>query len=87
MTELLRRLVAWVGLWRQPRQARPSSTRYMNPAASSLRYPPLPAHRSPYRSDTFIDGTTTVAVRPYLVAHEQRQQCREPRALDGVEAA
>ncbi|MDG9712128.1 hypothetical protein [Streptomyces sp. DH10] len=41
----------------------------------------------PYRANMFIDGTSTVAVAPYLVAHQQRQQCREPRALDGMEAA
>ncbi|GGT81186.1 hypothetical protein ACH4HG_09100 [Streptomyces coeruleorubidus] len=87
MTELLRRLVAWVGLSHQPRQALQHPLYEPPSGASSLRYAPLPVHRSPYRSDSFIDGTTTVAVRPYLVAHEQRQQCREPRALDGVEAA
>ncbi|MEU6140111.1 hypothetical protein ABZ848_07065 [Streptomyces sp. NPDC047081] len=37
----------------------------------------LPAHRSPYGLDTFLDGTATVAVRPYLVVHEQRQRRRE----------
>ncbi|MER7408393.1 hypothetical protein ABT373_39570 [Streptomyces sp. NPDC000070] len=87
MTELLRRLVAWVGLSRRPRQA-PQHPLY-GPlcGVSSLRYPPLPTHRSPYRSDAFIDGTSTVAARPYLVVHEQRQQCRELGDLDGVEAA
>ncbi|MGW0469734.1 hypothetical protein [Streptomyces coeruleorubidus] len=87
MTELLRRLVAWVGLSRQPRQALQHPLYEPPSGASSLRYPPLPAHRSPYRSDTFIDGTTTVAVRPYLVAHEQWQQCSEAGDLDGAEAA
>jgi hypothetical protein len=27
--------------------------------------------------DTVLDGTATVAVRPYLVAHEQHQRRRE----------
>ncbi|MFI8889149.1 hypothetical protein [Streptomyces paradoxus] len=34
---------------------------------------PLPAHRSPYGLDTSLDGASTAAVRPYLVAHEQQQ--------------
>ncbi|MPY54356.1 hypothetical protein FPZ41_39700, partial [Streptomyces sp. K1PN6] len=38
---------------------------------------PLPARRSPYGLDTPLDGTATVAVRPYLVVHEQRQRRRE----------
>lgn len=100
MTELLRRLVAWLGLSWQPRQAQhPLRESLSVIGASSLRYPPLPAHRSPYCVDTFIDGTSTTAVRPYLVAHEQRQRCREtncatatspaagPYQPDGAEAA
>ncbi|WP_329503585.1 hypothetical protein RFN58_23150 [Streptomyces iakyrus] len=34
---------------------------------------PLPAHRSPYGLGTPLDGASTAAVRPYLVAHEQQQ--------------
>jgi hypothetical protein len=89
MTDLLRLLIAWTGLAHNSRQAhRPRSRRPRTTTTTSpLRYPSLPAHRSPYRSDTFIDGTTTVAVRPYLVVHEQRQRCREAGHLDAVEAA
>ncbi|MBD9701757.1 hypothetical protein IHE56_06565 [Streptomyces sp. ID01-12c] len=38
---------------------------------------PLPAHRSPYGLDEVFDGAQTVAVRPYLAAHEQRLRRRE----------
>lgn len=38
---------------------------------------PLPVHRSPYGLDEVFDGAQTVAVRPYLVAHEQRLRRRE----------
>ncbi|MDX3831194.1 hypothetical protein [Streptomyces europaeiscabiei] len=38
---------------------------------------PLPTHRSPYGLDEVFDGARTVAVRPYLAAHEQRLRRRE----------
>ncbi|CBG71508.1 hypothetical protein SCAB_44461 [Streptomyces scabiei 87.22] len=38
---------------------------------------PLPAHRSPYGLDEQFDGAATVAVRPYVAAHEQRLRRRE----------
>ncbi|MFJ7768953.1 hypothetical protein ACIQ1J_11230 [Streptomyces sp. NPDC097107] len=31
---------------------------------------PLPSHRSPYGLPTTLDGTETVAVRPYLAASQ-----------------
>ncbi|MDW8806557.1 hypothetical protein P1P68_17615 [Streptomyces scabiei] len=37
----------------------------------------LPAHRSPYGLDEQFDGAATVAVRPYLAAHEQRLRRQE----------
>jgi hypothetical protein len=37
----------------------------------------LPAHRSPYSLDTPLDGTATIAVRPCVTAHEQRERRRE----------
>jgi hypothetical protein len=37
----------------------------------------LPARRSPYGLDTPLDGTVTVAVRPYVTAHAQRERRRE----------
>ncbi|MFI6376956.1 hypothetical protein [Streptomyces sp. NPDC050546] len=79
MTDLLRRLVAWAGLARKPRRAYRHSLREPQPATAA---PPLwllslPTHRSPYRADALIDGSSTLAVRPYLVAHEQQQQRRQ----------
>ncbi|KFG02152.1 hypothetical protein IQ62_04205 [Streptomyces scabiei] len=38
---------------------------------------PLPTHRSPYGLDEVFDGAQTIAVRPYLAAHEQRLRRRE----------
>lgn len=75
MTELLRRLVAWVGLTCRLCPAHRHALCEILPATgvSSPRVHPLPAHRSPYCADVVIDGTSTLAVRPYLVAHEQQQ--------------
>lgn len=73
MTDLIRRLLAWMGLLHIPREAHPAHpARSIPPAAA-----PLPAHRSPYGLPTPLDGTDTIAVRPYLAAHEQRQRRRE----------
>ncbi|MER6156918.1 hypothetical protein ABT147_15435 [Streptomyces sp. NPDC001868] len=49
------------------------------PPASWAETPPtpLPAHRSPYGLDEHFDGASTIAVRPYLAAHEQRLRRRE----------
>ncbi|MDX2691498.1 hypothetical protein PV395_39915 [Streptomyces scabiei] len=33
--------------------------------------------RQPYGLHEILDGTTTIAVRPYVTAHEQRQRRRE----------
>ena len=79
MLDLIRRLLVWVGLSAAPCRgccalARPSRT---VPAAPAPDWAPLPAHRSPYGSATVLDGASTVTVRPYLAAHEQRQRCRE----------
>lgn len=72
MTDLIRRLLAWMGLLHIPRETYPA-----RPARPIPPSPPLPAHRSPYGLHAPLDGTTTVAVRPYLAAHEQRQRRRE----------
>ena len=87
MTELLRRLVARVGLSCQPLAHR-QALRDPLPLIgfSSLRFPPLPAHRSPYCTDTVIDGTSTVAVRPYLAAHEQ-QWCQPDNLTSALAGA
>ncbi|MGW6541708.1 hypothetical protein ACWGBH_02450 [Streptomyces massasporeus] len=75
MAELLRRLIAWVVLSCRIRPAPRHALCDPLPATgvSSPRFHPLPDHRSPYCADIVIDGTSTVAVRPYLVAHEQQQ--------------
>ncbi len=88
MTELLRRLVAWVGLSCQPRRAHRQALRDSLPVSgvSPLRFPPLPAHRSPYGTDTVIDGTTTVTVRPYLAAHGQ-QWCQPDNLTSALAGA
>ncbi|MGW0822157.1 hypothetical protein [Streptomyces sp. NPDC002845] len=84
MTDLIGRLVAWVSLLLIPRGAHRRVTHHRtHPAAppSATSPPParpaLPAHRSPYGLDTPLDGTATVAIRPYVTAHEQRQRRRE----------
>ncbi|GAA2764123.1 hypothetical protein GCM10010103_31640 [Streptomyces paradoxus] len=75
MTELLRCLAAWAGFSCRLRRAHHHALRdpLLATGVSSPRIPPLPVHRSPYCADVVIDGTSTVAVRPYLVAHEQQQ--------------
>ncbi|MEU3935038.1 hypothetical protein AB0E85_23855 [Streptomyces sp. NPDC029044] len=78
MAELLRCLVAWAGLSCRLRRAHHHALHdpRLATGVTSPRIPPLPVHRSPYCADIVIDGTSTVAVRPYLVAHE-RQQWRQ----------
>ncbi|MFI1728844.1 hypothetical protein ACH40E_06300 [Streptomyces acidicola] len=79
MTDLIHRLAVWVGLLSGTRRAYRHPVRHPHPVLStpSPKHTPLPAHRSPYGLDTPVDGTATVAVRPYLVVHEQRQRRRE----------
>lgn len=74
---LLRRFAVWLGLLAEPRSKCP--VRAPGPVSSSPppAHIPLPAHRSPYGLEVPLDGTATVAVRPYLVVHEQRQRRRE----------
>ncbi|MFC9682467.1 hypothetical protein [Streptomyces sp. NPDC056948] len=79
MTDLICRFLTWAGLLAVPRsgRCRPAHPPRSWSAATSPEWAPLPAHRSPYGTGTALDGTATVAVRPYLVAHEQRQRRRE----------
>ncbi|XKK58689.1 hypothetical protein HFP71_21000 [Streptomyces sp. ARC32] len=72
MTEPLGRLVTWVSLLLKPR----GTHRHTGPHPASRTAPPpppatdtvpLPSHRSPYGLPTTLDGTQTVAVRPYLL--------------------
>ncbi|NEE05877.1 hypothetical protein G3M58_05455 [Streptomyces sp. SID7499] len=83
MTDLLRRLVAWAGLTPKPRRACRRALRetHLLTGVPSEQPLPLPIHRSPYRADTLIDGTSTRAVRPYLVVHEQRQARQQNHEL------
>ncbi|MFI1369166.1 hypothetical protein [Streptomyces griseochromogenes] len=83
MTDLIRRLAAWVGFLVLP----PGEERvpYPAPVAAPRPIPPLslPRHRSPYGLDTPLDATAARAVRPYVTAHELREWRREsaPAAL------
>jgi hypothetical protein len=84
MTDLIGRLIAWVSLLLNPGGAhrhvahhRTHPTASVVPTTPLLSPAELPAHRSPYGLDAPYDGTATVAVRPYVTAHEQRQRRRE----------
>ncbi|WP_329366019.1 hypothetical protein [Streptomyces sp. NBC_01483] len=74
MTDLIRRLMAWVSLLFIPREAPRTHPAAQRPTSRAMK---LPAHRSPYSLDTPLDGTATIAVRPYVTAHEQRERRRE----------
>ncbi|MDX2932936.1 hypothetical protein [Streptomyces ipomoeae] len=81
MTDLIRRLATRPGLLSKPHGRHRASSPGSRP---TLAVPPppapgtsLPTHRSPYGLATPLDGAATVAVRPYVTAHEQRQRRRE----------
>ncbi|WP_217246280.1 hypothetical protein [Streptomyces sp. AC602_WCS936] len=69
MTDLIGRLITWVSLSLRPRGAHRGTV----PPPAILPTPdrpaviPLPTHRSPYGLPTTLDGTETVAVRPYVL--------------------
>ena len=67
MADFLRRRFAWPRLTARSWPAGRIPLRGSLTAACT-RDMPLPAHRSPYRSDDPIDGASTVAVRPYVGA-------------------
>ncbi|AQS69049.1 hypothetical protein [Streptomyces pactum] len=74
MTEPIGRLITWMSLLLTPRGAHRRTGPH--PAACPTpRHPaaigvvPLPTHRSPYGLPAVLDGTATVAVRPYVLAH------------------
>ncbi|WP_330289013.1 hypothetical protein [Streptomyces sp. NBC_00576] len=81
MSDLIGRLITWVGLLATPHgtHRRTHPTTPLTPTSPPPARTPLPTHRSPYSLDagTRIDGTTTRSVRPYLTAHEQRLRHRE----------
>lgn len=78
MTDLVRRITAWMGLLIAPAKAhrQPEDELQPAPPALPLTSAPLPVHRSPYGLDIPLDGAATVSVRPYLVLHELRQPWR-----------
>ncbi|MGC9494968.1 hypothetical protein [Streptomyces sp. WG7] len=72
MTDLIGRLVARLmpesrGTHHRTSRPRPAA-RTAPPHPDSTGVDPLPSHRSPYSLPTTLDGTETVAVRPYLLA-------------------
>ncbi|MCI3240580.1 MULTISPECIES: hypothetical protein [Streptomyces] len=75
MTDLIHRLAAWTRLLLIPRPTQPAPQSPAQHREPLLH--PLPAHRSPYGLHLPLDGTATIAVRPYLIAHEQRLRRRE----------
>ncbi|MEV5314013.1 hypothetical protein [Streptomyces sp. NPDC052610] len=69
MTDLIRSLLVWAGLFVQPRGRH---RRVGLPPLRACELPaqpetPLPPHRSPYGLHAPLDGAATVAVRPYLL--------------------
>jgi hypothetical protein len=79
MTDPIRRFLMRVSFFGRPRgrHRRGDLLPYVAYGPPAPPEPPLPAHRSPYGLPAPLDGAATVAVRPYLVLHEQRQLWRE----------
>lgn len=86
MHDSIRRITAWMRLMFTPGTGRRRASARLTVVAAPAEWvdippapipTPLPAHRSPYGLDEHFDGAATVAVRPYLAAHEQRQRRRE----------
>ncbi|MPY52128.1 hypothetical protein [Streptomyces acidicola] len=80
MTDLIGRVIVWVSLLLTGHEPHAKPPSRPTPATLPLaRVTPLPAHRSPYGLDDSepLDGAATRAVRPYVIAHEQRQRRRE----------
>ncbi|MBX7552935.1 hypothetical protein K1Y78_34195 [Streptomyces sp. tea 10] len=86
MAELIRRLAARMGLEPKRRSVYRRPVHALGLASTAPPPVPLPAHRSPYGLDTLLDGAATVAVRPYLVAHEKHQRrCELAMAILGLD--
>lgn len=73
MKDLICRISTWLRLVFAPGpgRRRRGATRptVAGPAAAAL-----PVHRSPYGLPEQFDGAATTVVRPYLIAHERRQE-------------
>ncbi|MFI1728608.1 hypothetical protein ACH40E_05075 [Streptomyces acidicola] len=80
VTDFIGRVIVWVSslLTGRDPHAKPPS-RPTPTALAPTRATPLPVHRSPYGLDDSgpLDGDATRAVRPYVIAHEQRERRRE----------
>lgn len=84
MTDLIRRLAAWLGLPLFPRGAHRAGAALrpvLPPPSEWDAGPPLPAHRSPYGLDTPLDPGAARSVRPYLPTSYWAH------GLEGLEAA
>ncbi|MEV8318033.1 hypothetical protein AB0Q95_28075 [Streptomyces sp. NPDC059900] len=77
MTDLIRRLTAWVRLLLIPSAPHPATAPTPPPQANPE--PAAPTPRSRYGLDALLPlaGEATRPVRPYLTAHEQHSRRRE----------
>ncbi len=78
MPDLIRHLATWVGLLLgrggAHRQTGPVSATHVAPHRPAVTTPlRLPTHRSPYGLPALLDGTETVAVRPYVLARTPQE--------------
>ncbi len=76
MTDLIRALIAWMSALGRPHgkhraRSLPTIPVPVPPATPDAA---LPAHRSPYSLHGLLDGTATVAVRPYVTVCEQQRR-------------
>ncbi|WFB09204.1 hypothetical protein LRS74_20800 [Streptomyces sp. LX-29] len=72
MRNLIAALLAWLRGVFGPGSGRRRAGACPAGAAPAARW--LPAHRSPYGLREVFDGDTIALVRPYLIAHERRQE-------------
>jgi hypothetical protein len=76
MTDLIRGLIAWMSALGKPhgRHRARSLPTIPTPTPPATLDAALPTHRSPYGLHGLLDGTATVAVRPYVTIYEQRHR-------------
>lgn len=82
VADLIRRLVTWTSLLLKgpaaPPGPMPSPSGALPVDLPRHLTPRLPPHRSRYaQDDAPLDASAVRSVRPYLIAHEQRQRQRE----------